>query len=362
MVPNRQGGRDNNKSLLTEQQLNNNPEKPFKTEIIWENVLLMLVLHIGAIYGLVFGLLYAKWQTVLWTYLLHAGSAVGVIAGAHRLWSHRAYKANLPLRIMLMLLQTMALQRDIYEWCRDHRVHHRYSETDADPHNSKRGYFFAHIGWLLSRKHPQVIEKGSKIDLTDLMADPVVRYQRLFYVPLVAICWAAIPTFVPCRYWNEDVILSFFFCVMYRFVHVLHCSFMVNSSAHMYGMGPYDKSISPREGPNVRYLTYGEGYHNYHHAFPWDYSASELGWERNFNPSTLVIDCFAWLGWAWDRRKATENMVESRKQRIGDRIGFTQVNVVLDWLYGIGFVTYPIWGTYLIRLPFSLCFQMPFFV
>lgn len=69
-------------------------------------------------------------------------------------------------------------QNDIFEWARDHRVHHKYSETDADPHNATRGFFFAHIGWLLVRKHPDVIEKGKKLDMSDLKADKVVMFQR----------------------------------------------------------------------------------------------------------------------------------------------------------------------------------------
>ena len=72
----------------------------------------------------------------------------------------------------------LSFQNDIIEWCRDHRVHHKYSETDADPHNAKRGFFFAHIGWLLVRKHPDVKEKGKQLDLSDLYADPVCRFQR----------------------------------------------------------------------------------------------------------------------------------------------------------------------------------------
>lgn len=71
-----------------------------------------------------------------------------------------------------------AMQNDIYEWSRDHRVHHKYSETDADPHNARRGFFFSHIGWLFVRKHRDVIEKGRKLDFTDLLDDPVVRFQR----------------------------------------------------------------------------------------------------------------------------------------------------------------------------------------
>lgn len=69
-------------------------------------------------------------------------------------------------------------QNDIYEWSRDHRVHHKYSETDADPHNASRGFFFAHIGWLLVRKHPDVIENGQKLELSDLKNDRVVMFQR----------------------------------------------------------------------------------------------------------------------------------------------------------------------------------------
>ena len=69
-------------------------------------------------------------------------------------------------------------QNDILDWSRDHRVHHKYSETDADPHNAKRGFFFAHVGWLLVKKHPDVMEKGRGLDYSDLYADKVVMFQR----------------------------------------------------------------------------------------------------------------------------------------------------------------------------------------
>ena len=69
-------------------------------------------------------------------------------------------------------------QNDILDWSRDHRVHHKYSETDADPHNAKRGFFFAHVGWLLVKKHPDVTEKGRGLDFSDLYADKIVMFQR----------------------------------------------------------------------------------------------------------------------------------------------------------------------------------------
>jgi stearoyl-CoA desaturase (delta-9 desaturase) len=101
-----------------------------------------------------------------------------VTAGAHRLWAHKSYKAKLPLRILLMLCQTFAFQNHIYEWSRDHRVHHKFTDTNADPHNIKRGFFFAHMGWLMCKKHPDVREKGKTIDMSDLEEDAVVMFQK----------------------------------------------------------------------------------------------------------------------------------------------------------------------------------------
>lgn len=81
-------------------------------------------------------------------------SLFGITAGVHRLWSHRAYKARFPLRVFLAFCNSVSYQNSIYEWARDHRVHHKYTETNADPVNSKRGFFFSHVGWLCCKKHP----------------------------------------------------------------------------------------------------------------------------------------------------------------------------------------------------------------
>lgn len=77
-----------------------------------------------------------------------------------------------------MIFNTIAFQDAAYHWARDHRVHHKYSETDADPHNATRGFFFSHIGWLLCKKHPEVKAKGKGVDLSDLKADPIIMFQK----------------------------------------------------------------------------------------------------------------------------------------------------------------------------------------
>lgn len=109
---------------------------------------------------------------------------LGVTAGAHRLWSHRSYKAKWPMRLILTIFHTIAFQDSIYHWVRDHRMHHKYSETDADPHNTSRGFFYSHIGWLLCKKHPEVTLKGKALNLSDLQNDPLVMFQHKWVTPL----------------------------------------------------------------------------------------------------------------------------------------------------------------------------------
>ncbi|CAG2116937.1 unnamed protein product, partial [Medioppia subpectinata] len=161
--------------------------------------------------------------------------------------------------LILAFANTMALQNDIYEWSRDHRVHHKYSETNADPHNANRGFFFSHMGWLLLKKHKDVRHKGASVDMSDVWADPIVRFQRRFYVPLIILIWGLIPTLVPYYVWGEQMWFSFLGCVCFRYVYVLHCTWLVNSLAHLQGHRPYDRHIGPRENNSVIYFAFGEG-------------------------------------------------------------------------------------------------------
>ncbi|ESN90089.1 hypothetical protein HELRODRAFT_104475 [Helobdella robusta] len=243
-------------------------------------------------------------------------SAFGITVGAHRLWSHKAYKAKLPLRIFLGICNSMAFQNDIIEWSRDHRLHHKFSETDADPHNAKRGFFFSHCGWLMCRKHPDVKEKGKDLDLSDLFADPVCVFQRRYYLLSVLLLCVIIPTAVPWYYWGESLWTSYVVCAIFRYVAVLNFTWCVNSVAHLWGNKPYDRRINPVENIVVTLGAAGEGYHNYHHVFPSDYAASEHGW--TINPSTVFIDFMAVLGQVYDRKVMDREVIERRKAKTGD--------------------------------------------
>ena len=286
-----------------------------KTRLVWYNIVLMLVLHVLWAYGAVAGLR-ARWQSYVWYVFLGVASAFGVTAGAHRLWTHRSYKAVLPYRFMLMCFNCMAMQNNILIWTRDHRLHHKYAETDADPHNVHRGFFFAHVGWLLMLKHPQVIIKGRNIDVSDLEQDPVVRFQARHYLKLCLIFSLLVPSLVPWYFWNEDPWISFAFLFAFRYITSLHCTWLVNSAAHLWGERPYDSHSNPADNHFVCYAAVGEGYHNYHHAFPYDYSTGE--WGPKLNMTTCFIDICAALGLVYDRKLVSQEAILRMRQRKGD--------------------------------------------
>jgi len=240
---------------------------------------------------------------------------IGITVGAHRLWSHRSFEASIIVRIILMLFQSIANQGTIYHWSRDHRVHHKYSETDADPHNAKRGFFFAHMGWLLLRKKKEVVKAGKVLDLSDLEDDPVVMFQKKLSPFLLLYMCFIMPIQVAVYGWGEKALNAFFVAAGLRYCVNLHFTFLVNSAAHMFGDHPYDPKSLPAENPLVSMLTAGEGWHNWHHKYPFDYAASEYGITTQYNPSKLFIDFFACFGLVWGRKRATKVWEVAKRRR-----------------------------------------------
>lgn len=240
---------------------------------------------------------------------------LGITVGAHRLWSHRSFEASFVARVFLMLCNSVANQGSIYHWSRDHRVHHKYSETDADPHNASRGFFFAHVGWLFLHKSPEVVEAGRQLDLSDLLDDPVVRFQRSCEPWLSLAACFVMPVVVAHRFWGEDLANAFFVAAGTRYCLNLHFTFLVNSAAHLWGDRPYDPTSLPAENSVVSALTAGEGWHNWHHKYPFDYAASEFGIASQYNPSKLLIDVFAFLRLAHGRKRATHVWTLAMRKR-----------------------------------------------
>lgn len=282
-------------------------------EIVWINVVATVLLHLFGIYGLYLTFVSAKFYTVIFLYILYRMTIIGITAGAHRLWSHRSYKATTALKLILVFWFSMAHQNSVITWVRDHRMHHKYDGTNADPYSIHRGFFFAHIGWLMCKKHEDIKTKGEGLDLSDLYNDPILRFQHRYHVPLMMIACFVIPTLLP-MVWDETF-KNAFFLNMLRFIAVVHSSSLINSWAHKWGNKPYNKSINATQSAILGLIAAGEGWHNYHHSFPWDYRASEFG---RLNSTKQFIDLCAKIGWAYDLKTTTDGMIRHTVQRTGD--------------------------------------------
>lgn len=246
-------------------------------------------------------------------------SGFGITVGVHRLWAHRSYEACLPVRCILMLCNCIANQTSIYNWAKDHRIHHKYVEVDADPHNARRGFFFAHMGWLLLHKHPAVRAAAATIDCSDIWDDPVVRWQqRVDPYGALYLCFV-MPAQVAYWGWGEDFWTALCVAGVLRYCCVLHCTWLINSAGHLFGDRPYNGDGNgtcwATENPILSFLALGEGWHNWHHKYPFDYAASEYGIWSQFNPSKAVIDGLAAMGWAWNLKRGTGAWELCRKRR-----------------------------------------------
>jgi len=258
--------------------------------------------------------------TIWFGFLLYPIGGFGITVGAHRLWSHRSYQANFGFRLVFMILNSIANQGSIFHWVRDHRVHHLYSDTEHDPHNSSMGFFFCHMGWLLVQKNKHVIEAGKAIDLKDLNADPLVMFQKKLN-PFWNLSWCFVLPSVVSYCMGDSWFNGLLIPGAARYLVTLHCTWLVNSFVHTVGESkPYNPAHATTESAIVAILALGEGWHNWHHAYGWDYAAAECDWWRQYNPSKMIIDFAALFGWTWGRKRATHHW-QNRRRRWVERFG-----------------------------------------
>ncbi|CDJ29508.1 fatty acyl-CoA desaturase, putative [Eimeria mitis] len=291
--------------------------------------------HAFAVIGIVKLVLHEQcWRLLADTLLLYVVGGLGITCGAHRLWSHRAYKASAGLRCFLMLLTSLANQGSVFHWARDHRVHHKNSDKEGDPYNASRGFFYSHVGWLLLKKPQSVKDAGKQLNFDDLLADPFVRFQHKLD-PWWNQFWCFVVPSIYAYYKYNDFWTGFFVLGCLRWCICLHATWTVNSTAHIWGDRRYTVEGNPCESCFTALVAVGEGWHDWHHKYPYDYAASEGGIFDQYNPSKLFIDICAWLGLAWERRRATatwkmlkaerEQQALVRQQRDAEALQYSKV-------------------------------------
>lgn len=284
-------------------------------KINWISFVPLVVVPIIGLLGAVFTPLQGKTLilAVVWYFL----TGLGITAGYHRLWAHRAYSARLPLRIFFMLCGSGAFEGSIRWWSRDHRSHHRYTDTERDPYSVRKGFWYSHILWMLLKQNPKA---RGRCDISDLNADPVVVFQHRNFLKLAFTMALIFPTVVAGLGWG-DWIGGYVYAGILRLVVVHHATFCVNSLAHFLGEQPFDDSQSPRDHVLTAFATLGEGYHNFHHSFPNDYRNALLWYQ--YDPTKYLIILCRFLGLAYDLKTFPSNEIEKglvqQKQKKLDR-------------------------------------------
>lgn len=275
--------------------------------LYWENILFLAVTHAVGILGLLVAVLIAcsPWTAglaVLWLTLC----MLSTTGGYHRLFAHRTYRASVPLRLFYLLFGAGSFQGPALRWASDHRLHHARTDEDDDPHNIRRGFWWAHMGWLFYRSE-------ANVDLApDLKADRLVRFQDRLYLPLGAFFGLALPTLIAWT-WGDPV-GGFLLAGFSRLLVQYHATFAINSVAHTIGRRPYSKAISARDSVVTAILTLGEGYHNFHHRFPGDYRNGIRF--AHFDPTKWWVWTLSKLGLAWDLRRAPAEAIRRAREQV----------------------------------------------
>ncbi len=260
--------------------------------IVWPTFL-MFVFTLGAAvtvvpwYGFTHGFSIAAW---VWFGVLLYANGLAITTGYHRLWSHKTYDAHWSLRLVCMIFGAMALQNSILVWSSGHRNHHQFvDDNDRDPYSAGRGLWFSHIGWML-RHYPSSHMDFSNV--RDLQRDPIVAFQHKYYYVLAIGLNVLVP--LALGWLHGDLWGVFLLAGVLRLVVSHHLTFLINSAAHAFGRQPYSDEHSARDNGWLAVLTYGEGYHNFHHQFAHDYRNGIRWWQ--WDPSKWIICSLSWVG------------------------------------------------------------------
>ncbi|KAJ3410412.1 hypothetical protein HDV05_003823 [Chytridiales sp. JEL 0842] len=265
-----------------------------------------------------------RWETGVWTVVFYFISAFGITGGYHRYWSHRSYDATRPFQYFLLAASSASMEGSIRWWCRDHRAHHRFTDTSKDPYNSHKGLFYAHLGWMLLKQKKDEI---GKVDISDLNRDPMIMWQHKNYLPFATFMAFIVPTLVAGLGWG-DWWGGYFYAGVLRLVFVHQSTFCVNSLAHYLGEHSYDDKHTPRDHFLTALVTMGEGYHNFHHEFPSDYRNAIL-WHQ-YDPTKWIIWIASLFGLTYNLKQFPHNeILKGRVQMQQKKIDMLKVK--LDW-------------------------------
>ncbi len=256
-----------------------------RNRINWLTLLVMISFHIGAVAALFL----FNWRVLVATVVLYwLTTGLGISMGYHRLHTHRSYRLPLALEYFLAVCGALTLEGGPISWVATHRMHHQKSDQPGDPHSPRDGRWWSHAGWVLTGA---AIHNNTR--LTSKYAPDLAKHK--FYAALNTYHWA--PTVVlGLVLFAIGGLRLMLWGVCFRIVFGLHATWLVNSAAHMWGGRRFITHDDSRNNWWVALLTFGEGWHNNHHAHPTS-ARHGLAWYE-FDLSWIQIRLLQWLGLA----------------------------------------------------------------
>ena len=241
-------------------------------------------------------------QVVLFLVMFFA-CGFSITIGYHRLFSHRTFEAHWLVRLFTLIFGAAAFENSVLLWSCEHRSHHKHVDHDDDPYCISKGLFHAHIGWLLFKLDPL----PPFDNVADLKKDPLVIWQNRHIHLIGALVAFAFPATLGFLWGGWISALgAFLIAGVARVVVLQHCTFCINSLCHYLGERPYSSKCSARDSWLMAIVTLGEGYHNYHHEFQYDYRNGVKPWQ--FDPTK-------WMIWTSPNWGSSESFAAFRRKK-----------------------------------------------
>jgi len=282
----------------------------------WGSATFLIAYHLFLIVALPIYFYYnmPAWGMWVTAFVLLYLTGLSITAGYHRYFAHRAYKAHPLVEYALLFFGSMSAQGSALRWGFDHRLHHAHVDTDDDPYSINKGFWYAHWLWIL--------EKPLPIDpkvVPDMMKNKLVVFQETYY-PFIMVATNALAWLFVGWLFN-DYLGAFFIATMLRMFALHHFTWFINSLAHTWGDKPFCQEQSAVNNYILALLTFGEGYHNYHHVFANDYR-NGIRW-YHFDPTK-------WLIWTLSKLGLAHNLKSMDAAIINKRLVIERKNLLLD--------------------------------
>jgi stearoyl-CoA desaturase (Delta-9 desaturase) len=251
---------------------------------------------------------------------LFAATGLSITLGYHRLFAHLSFRASWPVRLFTLVFGAAAFENSALSWAANHRLHHKFVDDEDDPYDVTKGFFHAHIGWILFRLRPEPSYDGVK----DLQRDPLVVWQDRHYHLIAISAGLVLPILLGFAHsgW-AGALGGLLIAGAARIVCVHHMTFFINSLCHTLGKQPYSDRCTARDSVIMAFFTFGEGYHNFHHEFQHDYRNGVKPWQ--FDPTKWLIWLLNKAGLATNLRRVPEEKIllaeiAQQEKNIADRI------------------------------------------